>query len=260
MPTISNSRAQPLVTPSTALFTRARASPWTAACESFSRIATKLPSCCSTRMPLGSGVSSLPFGPCTATTLPSIFTVTPLGSGIGFLPIRDISSALLTFSFVRLPDLTENFPAYTLFARLTSRHYPARSSKNIDSQSSQHARNFGASNIDPATWPRNSFHIRNRGFVVVAVFQVNAQHLVAFVVCCFEIGDVTLFFENAGNLQLQFGSGNIYLLVPRRNRVTDSRQHVCDRIGQPHCFASPQPPVCSGLVYAKPENPRRRIS
>src|SRR5579862_7138281 len=45
-------------------------------------------------MPAGNWVSSLPFGPCTATVLPSILTVTPLGSGIGFFPIRDIKSAL----------------------------------------------------------------------------------------------------------------------------------------------------------------------
>ena len=88
MPTISSSRVQPLVTPSTALLTSARASPCTAACESFSRIATMFPSFCSTLMPAGSGVSSLPFGPCTATVLPSTLTVTPLGIAIGFFPIR----------------------------------------------------------------------------------------------------------------------------------------------------------------------------
>src|SRR5579872_6901050 len=90
MPTISRSRVHPLVTPSTALLTRARAKPWTAAWESFSRIASRCPSCCWTLMPAGSWVSSLPFGPCTATVLPSILTVTPFGSGIGFFPIRDI--------------------------------------------------------------------------------------------------------------------------------------------------------------------------
>ena len=42
-------------------------------------------------MPRGNWVSSLPLGPCTLTTVPSILTATPLGSGIGFLPILDIS-------------------------------------------------------------------------------------------------------------------------------------------------------------------------
>src|SRR6266567_2490978 len=94
IPTISSSRVQPLVTPSTALFTRARARPCTAACESFSRTATRVPSLCSTLIPPGSAVSNFPLGPCTATLSPSILTVTPWGIGIGFFPIRDIRSAL----------------------------------------------------------------------------------------------------------------------------------------------------------------------
>src|SRR5581483_11097857 len=48
------------------------------------------PSCCSTLIPRGIVVSSLPFVSCTATTFPSILTVTPLGNAIGFFPIRDI--------------------------------------------------------------------------------------------------------------------------------------------------------------------------
>src|SRR5947207_1155232 len=94
MPTISSSRVHPLVTPSTALFTKARVSPCSAACESFSRSATRWPSCCSTLIPRGTTVSSLPLGPCTKTVLPSIVIVTPLGSAIGFFPIRDIKEAL----------------------------------------------------------------------------------------------------------------------------------------------------------------------
>src|SRR5436853_4686865 len=90
MPTISSSLVQPLVTPSTALFTSARARPCTAACESFSRTASNCPSCCSTRTPLGSAVSTLPLGPCTETTLPSTLILTPCGTAIGFLPILDI--------------------------------------------------------------------------------------------------------------------------------------------------------------------------
>ncbi len=50
-------------------------------------------------MPAGNEVSSLPLGPCTATVLPSIFTVTPLGSGIGFFPIRDIKNQPLALGF-----------------------------------------------------------------------------------------------------------------------------------------------------------------
>src|SRR5438270_10007461 len=92
IPTISSSFFQPLVTPSTALNTSARASPWTADCESFSRVASRCPSFCSSLIPPGTGVSNLPLGPCTETRLPWILTFTPAGTAIGFFPILDIIS------------------------------------------------------------------------------------------------------------------------------------------------------------------------
>src|SRR5581483_2143736 len=160
MPTISSSRVQPRVTPSTALLTRARARPCTAACESFSRTATRCPSCCSTRVPRGSGVSSLPFGPCTATVLPSNFTVTPLGSGIGFFPILDIVSTrrsqLCSLAGSQcpvankrfLPDFAQEFTTQAFFAGLPSGHHTARGGENIDSQPAENARDLGAAHID----------------------------------------------------------------------------------------------------------------
>src|SRR5438445_317404 len=126
MPTISISRVQPFVTRSTALLTSPRASPCTAACESFSRIASRGPSFCSTFIPRGRVVSRLPSIPCTAISMTSFF---------------------------------------------------------------------------PSS---------------------------------FVIGDVPFFFQDASNLQLQLGSRNIHFLVPGGSRIADSRQHVCDRIGQPH--------------------------
>src|SRR5215472_7426068 len=239
MPTISSSRVQPLVTPSTALLTSARASPWTAACESFSRIATRLLSCCSTRMPAGSGVSSLPFGPATATVLPSIFTVTPLGRGIGFFPILDIAVSS------QLPDFAEDLAAHAFFAGLATGHHASRRGQNVDAQSPEHARNLRPPHVNPAAGAGNPLHFRDRGFIVAAVLQIDAHDLVSVFFRCLEVRDVALFLQNAGNLQLQLGSGNIYLLVTRINRIANARQHVCDRIGQPHRLLLLEPPVRS---------------
>src|SRR5271157_3273852 len=94
MPTMSNSLVQPLVTPSTELFTSALTSPCTAALESSSRTTTRLPSLVSNFTPAGMWVVTLPLGPCTVTVLPSTAYVTPLGNGIGFFPILDISLSL----------------------------------------------------------------------------------------------------------------------------------------------------------------------
>src|SRR3954470_20498273 len=269
MPTISSSRVQPLVTPSTALFTSARVSPCSAACESFSRSATIWPSCCSTRITRGITVSIFPFGPCTATVLPSTLKVTPLGSAIGFFPIRDIKQ-LLAFSLLAqlscerralssllliahgsmlfLPNLAQHFATDALLARLASGHNSTRRGQNVDSQPAQHTWDLGTADIHPASRPRHAFHVRNRGIIIVVVLQINANHLVAFVLGWLEVRDVALFFQNAGNLQLQLGSGDIYFLVPRADRITNSRQHVCDRIGQIHLLTLLKPPVLSATA------------
>src|SRR5450631_2728815 len=56
---------------------------------------------------------SWPLGPLTVTACPSINTSTPDGTGTGSRPIRDMSTPPLP-----LPDVGENFSAYTLFGRL----------------------------------------------------------------------------------------------------------------------------------------------
>src|SRR5580692_4908864 len=253
MPTISRSRVHPLVTPSTALLTRARASPCTAACESFSRTATRFPSLCSTTMPAGRAVSNLPLGPCTSTVLPSILTVTPLGIGIGFFPIRDIRSALkllapgfqlvqLDFGFGEqpearsdsLPDLAQQFAAHAFFTGLASRHHSPWRSKDVDPHTAEHARNLAAPHIDAASRARYALRLRNSGLIVGAIFQINSDDLVTFFLSSLEIRDVALFLQNAGNLQFQPGGWDVHLLVPRLERIAHPRQHICNRIGQPH--------------------------
>src|SRR5215469_8018992 len=244
MPTISSSLAQPLVTPSTALFTSARANPCTAACESSWRIASRCPSFCSILMPTGSGVSSLPFGPCTATVLPSILTVTPFGIVIGFFPIRDIKFALspqlsalgkiAKSCLRRLPNLAKHLAAQAFLARLSAGHHALRGGENIDTEPAQNARDLGAPHVNTAPGPRDTLHVRNGGFVVRAVLEVHTNDLVSLFFRRLVVRDVAFFFQNTGDLELQLRSGNIYLLVPRVNRIANTRQHVCDRIGQPH--------------------------
>src|SRR5665647_120185 len=60
---------------------------------------------------------SWPLGPLTVTACPSMDTSTPVGTGTGSRPIRDMSAPPLP-----LPDVGENFSAYTLFGRLLVSH------------------------------------------------------------------------------------------------------------------------------------------
>src|SRR6185437_8111739 len=147
-----------------------------------------------------------------------------------------------------LPNFAEDFASDTSLTRRASRHDSAGRSENIDPETAEHAWNLVAANIHAATGAGNTRHIRNRGFVVVVVLQVDTNDLVAFFFRRLVVRDVTLFLQDAGNLQLQVGSGYIHLLVPRADRVANSRQHVCDRIGQLHRFASPRPPVLSAAA------------
>jgi hypothetical protein len=62
-----------------------------------------------------------------------------------------------------------------------------------------------------------------------------------------EVGDVAFFFQDAGNLRLELGGGDIDFLVPRVQRIAQPRQHICDRIGQPHRLLLLElPSVCRG--------------
>src|SRR6266567_1261959 len=236
IPTISSSRVQPLVTPSTALFTRARARPCTAACESFSRTATRVPSLCSTLIPPGSAVSNFPLGPCTATLSPSILTVTPWGIGIGFFPIRDIRSALAPglLAATLLPDFAQQFAAYPFAPGLASRHHAPRRGKDVDPHASKHAGNLCAAHIDAASRPRYPLGLRDGSLIVSAILQVNPDHLMTLFLSRFEVGDEPLFLQDAGNLPLQPGRRNTHYLLAGVARIPHPRKPVSGPIGQSH--------------------------
>src|SRR5208282_1149190 len=144
-----------------------------------------------------------------------------------------------------LPDFTKQFAAQALTPRLAPRHHALRRGQDVDAHAAQYARNLGAAHIDAAARTRYPRQVRDHRLVVVAVFQIHAQDLVALFFRRLEVRDIALFFQNAGNLRLQLGSWYIHFLVPGADRVADARQHVCDRIGQPHRLLLLEPPVRS---------------
>src|SRR5262245_14258754 len=257
MPTISSSLDQPLVTPSTALFTSARTRPCTAERSSFSRVTWMWPSAAWSFTPAGRCVCTWPFGPCTTTVLPFTSNFTPCGSGIGFFPMRDIvlnpfikrvlqavswpNSTLVT-GLIALrvsPHFAQNLATHAFFACLAAGHHSLGSGENVDAQPAQDARDFVVPHVHAAAGTRNALQIGNGGGIVRPVLQINAQDLAAFLFRRLEIGDVAFFFQNACDLLLQPRSGNIKLLVTRVDRITNARQQICDRIGQTHLLSSP---------------------
>ena len=47
------------------------------------------------------------------------------------------------------------------------------------------------------------------------------------------------YFEDTGDLHLQFRRRNVHLRVLRHLRIADAREHVCDRIGCGHDCCPP---------------------
>src|ERR1700739_3585554 len=138
-----------------------------------------------------------------------------------------------------LPYLAKYLAAQALFARLASCHHALGRGEDVDSQPAEHAWNIVTSHVYAATGPRNALQVGDGGTVVLPVLQVNAQDFSAFFLCRLEIGDVTFFFQDARNFQLQLGSRDIKLLVPCMDRIANACQQICDRIGQTHLRLSP---------------------
>src|SRR2546423_10179580 len=152
-------------------------------------------------------------------------------------------------------NLAQQLAAHAFSARLPARHHAPWSREDVDPHPTEHARNLASPHVHAASRTRHTLRLRNGRLVVGAIFQVNPDNLVAFFFRRLEIRDVALFFQDAGNLQLQSRSRNVHLLVPGLECIPHSRQHICHRIGQPHlCFSSSCPfaprlrRTCGGLL------------
>src|SRR5579864_1023120 len=197
MPTTSSSLFQPLVTPSTALNTNARARPCSAACESVWRSTCSTPSFSASVMPCGIRAETLPFGPSTTTVFVWTVYLTPLGSVMGFLPIRDIENSfmacesrisfqlsrstaarrllvsaksepysLLTLHSLSLPNFAENLAANALAARLTAGHDTLWGRHDRDTQTALDAANLILADIHAATGTRDALQVANDSLIV----------------------------------------------------------------------------------------------
>src|SRR5690242_1264002 len=222
---MSNSVLKPSVTPRTAFATRARAKPCRARCSSDSRRALRVPSFCSKRMPRGTGILSLPLGPCTSIAADPICTFTPEGTAIGFFPIRDMSPCLL-------PDFAKQFAAQALLAGGAAGHNAARGAQDAHTQTAENAANFLDADVTPAARPRNAVQVRDHRALVRRVFQKNAQRFARFrLVDHFIGGDKALLLEYSGDFDLQLRSRQLHSRMPGVGGIAYAREHVGNGIG-----------------------------
>src|SRR5579864_1008427 len=185
--------------------------------------------------------SSEPFGPLTRTVRSATATSTPRGIGMGSRPTRDMRDSS--------PDEAQDLAAHPRAPRVAVGHDAARRRENGDAETSAHPRDLGSAPVDaqagPADPPQPGDDGRLARRTVAAVPQREAQLVRRFLVD-FEVGDEPLVLENLRDLELHARRRYENRVVPRRHRVADARQHVCDRIGDhAHSVTSP-----AGLDHA----------
>src|SRR6266571_5503196 len=229
---MSSSFEKPSVTPLTALFASARASPWKARCwrSSLLRAALSSPFSSLKEIPGGTGVVSLPFGPWTWIDDPSIWTFTSLGMGMALRPTRDMSA------FLSLPDVADDLPPHALLGGGPAGHQAAGGGEDVDAQAAVDPGDAVLAAVDAAAGAAHPLHVGDHPLHAGAVLQVDAEHALLAVLVDLEVGDVSLVLQDARDLHLQLRRGDVHPGKLRPDRVTDPGDHVRDGIGHVHRF------------------------
>src|SRR4030095_7184313 len=94
-----------------------------------------------------------------------------------------------------LIDFGQQFTADVFLPRRLAAHQPARSRNDIDTVPTEHARDFVRADIYPATGPRHSRQMRNRGSAPRIVTQEDAHRLLCALALDDAIADVAFLFE-----------------------------------------------------------------
>src|SRR5680860_40943 len=170
----------------------------------------------------------VPLGPFTVTRRPSMLTSTPDGTGTGSLPMRD----MLLLS--RLPDVGEDFPAYTLLVGLPVGQQAGRRRDDRDAEASQHPGQVRGLGVDAQTGLAHPAHAGDRTLSVGTELEVDGERLAHLGVLDLPAGDVALGLQDLGDPRLQLAVRHGDDVVIRRVGVPEPRQHVRDRVCHGH--------------------------
>src|SRR6478736_5079772 len=178
----------------------------------------------------------VPFGPLTVTSWPAIWTSTPPGTRTGSLPIRD-----MFFSPSRLPDVGEDFPTHALLVGLTVGQQTLARRDDRDAQATEHAGQTRVLGVSPEAGLADAAHAGVRALASAAVLQGDGQRLAdgggavrSDVVLHVEGGDVALLLEDLRDASLDLAVRHRDRVVVRLVGVTQTREHVCDRVSHRH--------------------------
>src|SRR5690606_3303671 len=116
---------------------------------------------------------SVPFGPLTVTSAPSIVTSTPAGTGTGTLPMRDMVSPL----GLGLPDVGEDFPTYALRGGLPVGQQAGGRGQDRHAEAAEHLGQVGRLCVDAQARLGHTLHASERTLAVRAELEVDRERL-----------------------------------------------------------------------------------
>src|SRR5690606_31511514 len=183
---------------------------------------TRPSSCLSTVIGSVTVWCSVPFGPLTVTSCPSIVTSTPLGTETGSRPIRDMLKSL------PLPDVGEDFAAHAALLGLLVRHQATGRRNDRDAEAAQDAGQVLLLRVDPEARLGDPADAGDGALPGGAVLQLHHEVLAHRGVLGAPALDVALLLEDLGDVRLDLGIRHRHGVVVSRIRVAQTRQHVCD--------------------------------
>jgi hypothetical protein len=127
---------------------------------------------------------------------------------------------------VRLPDFAEDLAADTFAAGLTACHDALGGSHDGDAQTTLNTADLVAAKVNSAAGTGHALQIANDSFIVWAILEIDADDLHAVLFGRLVVRDITLLLEDAGNLALELGGGDVELLVTSTDGVADAGQEV----------------------------------
>ena len=106
----------------------------------------------------------MPLGPLTSTSWPLMLTETPDGTETGSLPIRDMS-------YDPLPDVGEDFSAYTLLGCLTVGEQAGRRGDDRHAEAAQNLGQVGGLRVNAQAGLRNAAQAGEAALTARAVLE-----------------------------------------------------------------------------------------
>src|SRR3712207_6548112 len=157
---------------------------------------------------------------------------------MGSLPMRDMlllapSSSVGPGS----PDVGQHFAAHALLVRLSVGEEPLARRDDRDAEAAEHLGKAVGLGVDAEPRLADPPDAGDRALAVRAVLQRDRQllaHSPLDGVRDLVAADVALLLEDVGHAGLELAVGHGHLVVVGLGRVTQPREHVCDRVGHRH--------------------------